>query len=91
MCVVSKILSVCLNTFMITASQDYPLLTSSVTFSPEQMIHVVSVSIVNDAILENVENFSVMITGQDRVQGGQNAQIFIYDDDSERGSISLKT
>ena len=80
-----------LSTFlMTTAPQDYPLSTSSVTFSSDQMIHIVSVSIVNDAILENVENLSVVITGQNRVEGGQRAYIHIYDDDSETVTFTLE-
>ena len=76
---------------MTTAPQDYNLFTSSVTFASEQMIRIVPVSIVNDDKLESLENFTVMITGQNRVEGGQIAQVFIYDDDSETGSFSQST
>ena len=54
------------------------------------MILILPVSIVNDHVLEHVETFSVVITGQDRVEGGQNVQIFVYDDDSETKTFSLK-
>lgn len=74
---------------MTTAPQDYPFFTSNVTFRPEQMIQIVTVFIMDDDVLENVENFSVMITGQDRVEGGwQNAQILIYEyDDCETETL----
>ena len=75
---------------MTTAPQDYPFYTSSVTFSSDQMIRIVSMSIANDAILENLENLSVVITGQNRVEGGKKAQILIYDDDSETVTFSLE-
>ena len=68
---------------MATAPQDYSLSTSSVTFGPGQTTRTVTVSIVSDAVLENMENFSVAITGQDRVEGGQRAQVSITNDDSE--------
>ena len=78
------------NSLMITAPQDYFLSTSNVTFSSWQNIQIVSLSIVNDTILENVENFFVMITGHDGVEGGQNASIFIYDDDCEQENFKPK-
>ena len=68
---------------MATAPQDYSLSTSSVTFGPGQTTRTVTVSIVSDAVLENMENFSVAIIGQDRVEGGQRAQVSITNDDSE--------
>ena len=68
---------------MATAPQDYSLSTSSVTFGPGQTTRTVTVSIVSDAVLENMENFSVAIIGQDRVEGGQRAPVSLTNDDSE--------
>ena len=71
-----------------SASEDYEAIASSIiTFSPEQTSATVSVTIVDDDVLEDVEQFTVEVVateGQERVDVvGDAANIFISDDDCE--------
>ena len=72
---------------MCSASEDFEAIVSStITFSPAQTSVVVTVTIVDDGVLEDVELFTVEVVatgGQERVDVGSAATIFVYDDDCE--------
>ena len=77
---------------MVSASEDYEAIESSIiTFSPEQTSATVSVTIVNDNVLEDVEQFTVEVVatgGQERVDVGDAANISILNDDCEETPVS---
>ena len=72
---------------MLSAAEDYETLASStVTFSPAQTSATVSVTLVDDDVLEDVEQFTVEVVatgGQERVDVGDAANISISNDDCE--------
>ena len=71
-----------------SAPKDYEATHSSnITFSPAQTLATVSVTIVDDDVLEDVEQFTVEVVatgGQERVDVGDAANISISDDDCEK-------
>ena len=71
-----------------SAVEDYEADNSTnITFSPAQTSATVSVTIVDDDVLEGVEQFTVEVVatgGQERVDVGGAASIFISDDDCEK-------
>ena len=78
---------------MFSASEDFEALASSnITFSPTQTSATVTFAIVNDTVLEGLEQLTVEVVataGQERVDVGDAANIFISDDDCEKNSSSL--
>ena len=77
---------------MVSASEDYEAnVSSAITFSPAQTSATLTVTIVDDDVLEDVEQFTVEVVatgGQERVDVGDAANIFISNDDCEKMSIS---
>ena len=73
---------------LFSAFEDYEAIASSIIiFSPEQTSATMSVTIVDDDVLEDVEQFTVEVVatgGQERVDVGVAANIFISDDDCEK-------
>ena len=76
---------------MFVAPEDYEANVSShITFSPAQTSASLTIIIVDDDILEDVEQFTVEVVatgGQERVDIGDGATIFIPNDDCEKVSI----
>ena len=66
----------------------------TVTFSPAQTSVMVSIGVVDDDVLESVEQFRVGLVateGQERVDVGDPADIFISNDDCEISNMSHVT
>ena len=80
------------NHILFSVTEDYTALTAStITFSPEQTYTIVSVTIVDDDVLEGVEQFTVEVVatgGQERVDVGDAANISISNDDCMMTSVS---
>ena len=78
---------------LLSAPEDYEVIaSSSIIFSLEQTSATVTVSIVDDNVLEDVEHFTVEVVvtgGQERVDIGDPANIFISNDDCEKISTPL--
>ena len=76
-----------LYTSSLSAPEDYEAINSStIIFSPTQTSAMVSVTVVDDDVLEDVEQFTVEVVAterQERVDVGDAASIFISDDDCE--------
>ena len=76
----------------LSVPEDYEAIASSnITLSPAQTSEVVSVTIVDNDVLEDVEQFTVEVVatgGEQRVDIGAAANIFISDDDCEKIYIS---
>ena len=74
------------------APEDYESIVSSIiTFSLAQTSATVSVTIVDDDVLESVEQFTVEVIatgGQERVDVGDAAIIYISNDDCEISSYA---
>ena len=76
---------------LFSASEDYEAIASNITFSPVQTSAMVSVTIVDDDLLEDVEQFTVEVVatgGQERVDVGDAANISISNDDCEITFVS---
>lgn len=77
---------------MFLAADDYEALASgTITFSPVQMLHTVFITIVDDNVLENMEQFTVEVVvteGQERVDVGDAANVLISNDDCEQIPMS---
>ena len=74
-----------------SASEDYEAINSSnITFSPEQTSATVSVTIVDDDVLEDMEQFTVEVvaTGGQEVDAGDAANILISNDDCKKTCLS---
>ena len=73
-----------------SAPEDYEAVASSIiTFGPTQISAIVSVTIVDDDVLEDVEQFTVEVVatgGQERVDVGDAANISISNDDCKAAS-----
>ena len=86
-CFINLILLYLLYTSSLSAPEDYEAINSStIIFSPTQTSAMVSVTIVDDDVLEDVEQFTVEVVatgGQERVDVGDAASVFISDDDCE--------
>ena len=72
----------------LSGPEDYgAIVSNTITFSPGETSATVSVTIVDDDVLEGVEQLSVEVVateGQERVDVGDTANIFIYNDDCEK-------
>ena len=73
---------------MFPAPEDYEaIISSTVTFSSTQTSARVSVTIVDDDVLEDVEQFTLEVVatgGQERVDAGDVTSIYISNDDCEK-------
>ena len=77
---------------LFSAPEDYDAINSStIIFSPAQTSATVTVTIVDDDVLEDVEQFIVEVVatgGQERVDVGDVVNITIFNDDCEKTYIS---
>ena len=77
-----------IDNFLFPAPEDYEaIISSTVTFSSTQTSARVSVTIVDDDVLEDVEQFTVEVVatrGQERVDAGDVTSIYISNDDCEK-------
>ena len=75
---------------MFSAPEDYAALTfTTITFSTTQTSAMVTVTVVDDDVLEDVEQFTVEVVatgGQERVDVGEAAIISITNDDCKAAS-----
>ena len=75
-----------------TSPQDFTAISvQELIFSPTQSRQTVSISIINDSIFEDSEEFSVLLTpvspqSQVRLDGSNTTTVLISDDDSERNA-----
>ena len=73
---------------LLSGHEDYEALHFiTITFSPAETSATVSVTIVDDDVLEDMEQFTVEVVttgGQERVDVGDAANITISDDDCEK-------
>lgn len=72
------------------AGSDYQAASGSVTFGPAEIQKMISVNVLDDALVENPENFFVNLTGASGASvSGSPATITIADDDSPTASIGF--
>ena len=63
-----------------------------VTFAPDETVHILNVTVVNDGTFENTEMFTAMLTaipGSMVMIGASTATATIIDDDSKPSFISV--
>ena len=61
----------------------------NVTIYADQVYREYTISIISDDILEYNEEVSLVISGYDRVNGGDNATITILNDDGKKSSLPM--
>ena len=74
-----------------TSPQDFTAISVQLIFSPTQNRQTVSISIINDSIFEDSEEFFVLLTpvspqSRVRLDGSNTTTVLISDDDSERNA-----
>ena len=74
-----------------TSPQDFTAISVQLIFSPTQSRQTASISIINDGIFEDSEEFSVLLTpvspqSRIRLDGSNTTTVLISDDDSERNA-----
>ena len=74
-----------------TSPQDFTAISVQLMFSPAQNRQTVSISIINDGIFEDSEEFFVLLTpvspqSRVRLDGSNTTTVLISDDDSERNA-----
>ena len=74
-----------------TSPQDFTAISVQLIFSPTQNRQTANISIINDSIFEDSEEFSVLLTlvspqSRVRLDGSNTTTVLISDDDSERNA-----